>query len=455
MNQIDLGRYSDLHGEQVVLAHLFQGVLVDDLTNRVEPHMFFNDLNRALFQLCLDHVMGLGRGQMDANAVVDRLRMEKKLAPDIQEFINGLRTYDLRQAPAIDYLVNTLSGFSKRRRLIVSLQTNLGRAMAEQIPLSEIVAETEEDLLNIDHQGKDKIEVVLPKDILVRRERGLIERIQTTPVFSGWDGFDKLLSVGFAPTKLSIIAGRTSMGKSFFKTNLLINMARAGVGIINICPEQGFDSEHDRLDSIMTGIHLRTLSKIRDLQPDDAKFQKLKNISETISKEWNYACVPTRGITVNGVRSAIHRARRGGLNPQVVFVDLFDRLEDVNVAENRTANISQKLGQIEKIAQEEKVHMCLLVQINRGTENRKDHRPGMGDLRDCGNFEQDADLILLLYREGYYNKDLEDNILDVEIAKQRDGTSGVVYQFMITSKETLSIAPMGEKRKLEQGNAGQ
>jgi replicative DNA helicase len=106
------------------------------------------------------------------------------------------------------------------------------------------------------------------------------------------------------------------------------------------------------------------------------------------------------------------------------------------------------LGEIERIAEEEKGHICLLVQINRSVESKKDKRPTISELRDCGNFEQDADMVFLLYREGYYDDNVDDNILEVKLAKQRDGMSNIWFQFLIADKQTLKLVPMGEKEKL-------
>jgi replicative DNA helicase len=312
----------------------------------------------------------------------------------------------------------------------------------------KLISDAEEDIVNIDEVGKSKLELIGKSNLVARRQEGLKTRYYSKPIFSGWDGFDNLLSNGFVPGKLSVVAGRTSMGKSMFKSNMTISMCNTGVGVLNICPEQGFDSEHDRIDAIKTGKHLKVISRLRELKLGDPTFEMLKDSSQKIVDTWNYVCVPTRSITVAGVRSAIRRSRRMGTEINMVFIDLFDRLKDVNVAADRTGQISVKLGQLEQIADEEQVHICILVQINRAPEGRRDKRPTLADLRDCGSYEQDADIVFLLYREGYYNKDLPDNIMEVNIAKQRDGPSAV-FEFAIMSKEALQISPMGEKRMVD------
>ena len=437
------------------MCHLLRDHAVDEITNWGDGGMFYNPATRKLFELAKEQAMTVGKGHVYWQDVLEALKVQGKHTPQIQEFITSLHDADLAGAPSLDYIFDTLKKHTIRRQTILHLHNSYCQALDAKSDVETVVAETEEALLNIDRQARGKIEVVLPEALVERRKSGLVNRMNTRPVFTGWAEFDKYLNHGFSPGKLSIIAGRTSMGKSFFKTNLIINMANAKVGVLNICPEQGFDSEHDRIDAIMTGVHLRMMTRVREMQATEShKLQVLKKNSERIAREWNYACVPTRGITVAGVQAAIRRSKRGGVCPQVVFIDLFDRLDDVNVARDRAGTMSAKLNQVEKISQEEGVHICLLVQVNRGPEGRKEKRPEMSDLRDCGNFEQDADLIFLLYREGYYNNAIEDNLLEVEVAKQRDGVAGICFQFGIADKHTLSIFPLGEKRRAQETEGG-
>jgi replicative DNA helicase len=435
--------FTYLDGEETIIIHLLQNLNVDEITSKCEEDFFSDLFLKNMYKICFDYSIGTGKGTVDFNAVCQIVRSMGKTDDHIN-YLSELYGEDVLSKPSITYVLEQLLLLSKRRKLIFNLQNQLIRASNPTNDVDAVLSETEETISNIDVKNKS-LEVVLPRNLLERRYKGLEERYNTTGIYTGWEDFDKHLSVGFAPTKVSVVAGRTAMGKSFFKTNIIINMCRNGVGVLNVCPEQGFDSEHDRIDSIMTGRHLKSIIKIQGVKEDDEIWALLKHNSEKISREWNYACCPSRSITTSGVRSAIKRAKRAGVPINIVFIDLFDRLEDVNVVSERTSTFSSKLGQIEKIASEENVHICLLVQVGRKPEERKDKRPILSDLRECGNFEQDADLVLLLYREGYYDKDLNDDMLDVEIAKQRDGPSGVTYRFMIIDKQTLAIAPIGIK----------
>lgn len=443
---IDTTKFSDATAEKVVLAYLLQNQKIDDITSSCTDISFSEEFHQILFRVCRDYSTGTGRGCVDFPAVCDEISRAYpvKFNDDAKEYVGELHTRNLGECPALEYVLKRLEELQIRRQYIRSMWNNLKAAQDEREDIHAILNRTDEDIGQIEGVGHKKVEIVFPDEIMRRRLLGLQERYGREPIYTFWEDFDKHLSGGFIPGKLTIVAGRTSMGKSLFKTNLITSMGPHGVGIMNICPEQGFDSEHDRIDAVQSGVALRDIIRIREMAEDDPRISYLKESSERVSS-WNYTCVPSRNITVAGISMAIRRAKRRGNTPQVVFVDLFDSLADVAVAKEKTPTIGAKLKQVMRIADEEHVHLILLVQVSRKTEDRRDNRPTMSDLKDCGNFEQDADNVFLLYREGYYNQDVEDNVLDVNIAKQRDGVRNIVYQFAILDQKTLAIAPIGKK----------
>jgi len=451
-NIIDLQQYSYPQGEEAVLTTLLRNQHVDSITNQCQEHFFFNNLHKRAFIKAKEYAYDIGKGCVNYLAVRNMLQADGTGTNAIS-YLDSIMNKDSQELPALDYSLERLKTLSTRRNLLSALQEKMVQAQDMSKDITELVSDTENTVASIG-LGTNNLTVISGKDLVTKRYEGIHERYYTKPVFTGWDGFDEYLSVGFAPGKLSIIAGRTSMGKSFFKSNLIINMCNNGVGVVNVCPEQGLLSEHNRIDAIMTGVHLKKITRINELEIGDPTFAMLKKNVEKIAHTWNYAAVPDRDISVAGIRASIRQARRLGKNPQIVFIDLFDRLSDVNVGKDRVANMSRKLGQIEQIADQENVHMCLLVQVNRGPEKRPDKRPSLSELRECGHFEQDADLVFLLYREGYYSKDPDvvDNTLDVQIAKQRDGIMGIIYQFFILDTHTLQIAPSGVR--VETPNTG-
>lgn len=426
------------------MAHILQNAQIDHITSNIDSWHFSNEFIKNVFTISYDYLTGVGKGVVNFNSVLDILTQKNKARPDNINYLKGLHTKPLNSFPALDYVIENIKSMAIRRRLILITNRSLQAAMNEGEDVHKSLIDLEDDLFSIEKRI-GALEVFMGTQILTRRYEGIDARYKSKGVYTGWPHLDQRLSVGFAPGKMSIIAGRTSMGKSLYKTNVIINQCKQGVGVLNICPEQGFDSEHDRIDAVLSGVHLRAISRLREWPRNDEKFQLLKN-STIQTCGWNYACVPTRDITLAGIRTAIRRVKRMGMPVDIVYIDLFDRLQDVNVAKDRTGTISVKLNELLRVGEEEQVHFAPLVQVNRSPEGRRDKRPTLGDLRDCGNYEQDADNVFLLFREGYYDDTLDDNVLDVTIAKQRDGVRGVTIQFLIMDKQTLAISPIGEKR---------
>ena len=443
----ELSNYTYNYGEDVVIAMLMKNIDVDTIVLKCQSHFFFSENRRQLFQMCSEYVVGAGRGEVHPEAIIEMLNAMGKLDNNKKKYIEGVKTVDHGGFPALAHVINKLEEMSTRRSLINTLTSKIEAAQDFTTDVTSVVSDIENEIGALSHRDKSQLEVITPDLLVARRWVGIKERFHSKGIYTGWEIIDKRLAVGFAHGKISVIGGRTSMGKSFFKTNLIESLCTQGVGVMNVCPEQGFDSEQDRLDAILTNIHLNAIVKLRDWKWDHPNFAMLKEASEKMAT-WYYTNVPNRRLSVAQIRTAIRKARAKGVAVDIVFIDLFDRLDDVNVAKDRAGTISVKLGEIERIAEEEKVHICLLVQMNRSTESKKNKRPVMSELRDCGNFEQDTDLILLLYREGYYDDTIDDNMLEVKIEKQRDGVANLWFQFMILDKQTLKIIPIGEKEKI-------
>jgi replicative DNA helicase len=437
--------------EECILHYVLHNKELDRITNSVSTWYFNNPTRKKAYFIAYDYIINQGRGLLNIPAYKDLLRIEGFRTEDI-DYIGNVFKANYSSFPELDYSIAVLRNLGRQRRFIETMSVLSKEAQKKDAPMDKILSDAEDTLFSIEKSDGAQLEVLIAnpekKTLEMMRKEALIAAYLSKGIYSGWTNMDARLSYGFAPSLTSIIAGRTSMGKSMFKTNLMIQMCLQGIGVMNICPEQGFHSEQNRMASVDTRIALRDMARIREWKKDDPRWQLLKANIQKI-EYWNYYVVPSRNITVAGVRNSIRRVRRAGKPVDVVFIDLFDRLKDVNVARDRTGTISVKLNEMALIAAEEKVHLCLLVQINRAPEGRRDKRPTLADLRDCGNYEQDSDLVFLLYRKGYYDRSQEDNILEVHLAKQRDGVSGIILQYLIVDKNTLSIIDSGERQFAE------
>ena len=354
----------------------------------------------------------------------------------------------------VEYHINIVKECANLRKIIIiGKEAEIrayGRGDSDDIS-SDVITK----LLSVDTSAG---ELITGEDIVTERRKGLIKLLKGFSWGTGYATLDKFLSFGFAPEQVSIIAARPSLGKSAFKENISLYQAGNGAKILQISPEQGFNREMHRFCSIDTQLPLQQLIKMRNwatvedgkiiAKTEDGK-RKLKIIKDH-AKRMQFLNMSFEGggiITLNRIRRLVLDAKnRNGLD--IVYIDLLDRVKEVNQELSKKAQaITKALGMLSNLAKEAEVHICALAQLNREVERRKIKRPMMSDLKDSGGFEEYADLIMGLYREGFYNEEIYDDEIEVIIMKQRDGAKATVK--MNWFKETITIADRDDEEEIE------
>ena len=243
-----------------------------------------------------------------------------------------------------------------------------------------------------------------------------------TGIATGFTELDRMTN-GLQNSDLIIIAGRPAMGKSSFAMNIAqyaalhdgrsvlvfsLEMSAPQLVMRMLCTEASVDSQ-----------------RIKEGLVDDADLGRLMTVMDPMSK----ACMfidDTGGVTVPDIRSRCRRLKaRKGLD--MVVIDYMQLIQGSGQrrSDNRQQEISDMTRQLKLLAKELDVPILLLAQLNRGPETRQDHTPMISDLRESGSIEQDADMVILLYRPAVYDE-TEDNMSQAIIAKHRHGPTGVV-----------------------------
>lgn len=245
-----------------------------------------------------------------------------------------------------------------------------------------------------------------------------------TGIPTGFRDLDKLLA-GLQRSDLLIVAARPSMGKTAFSLNLLAHAAvRAGAATAFFSLEMGREQVATRMltsESRVAGDRMRT----GQLRNDD--WQPLLQATETLDKASVYID-DTPGITVGEMRAKCRRLAGGPTGLDLVAVDYLQLM----TGEDRNASREQEISAISRglkgLAKELNIPVIALSQLNRGVEQRADKRPMMSDLRESGAIEQDADVIMFLYRDEYYNPGNPETqgMAEVLVRKQRNGSTGDV-----------------------------
>ena len=256
-----------------------------------------------------------------------------------------------------------------------------------------------------------------------RIEQLYASRNPITGLPTGFDDLDKK-TAGLQPSDLVIVAGRPSMGKTSFALNMVEHAVMEGEGaVLFFSLEMPAEQLVMRLLSSLGRID-QTRMRTGDMHEDDwPRFTGA--VSQLRDRELYIDDTPA--ITPNELRNRARRVAREAGNLGMIVVDYLQLMRGSGTPENRTNEISEISRSLKAIAKEMKCPLVALAQLNRGLEQRTDKRPVMADLRDSGAIEQDADVILFIYRDEVYHPESPDKgTAEIIIGKQRNGPIGKV-----------------------------
>ena len=297
-----------------------------------------------------------------------------------------------------------------------------GRSSADLLDFAETKVFAIAEQRTNKSEGPESISSVLEKTV------DRIEKLCNEPsggvtgVSTGFADLDKM-TAGMQPSDLIIIAARPSMGKTTFAMNLAENAA-----MTQDRPALVFSLEmpSDQLMMRMLAWLGRIdQTKIRTGQLDDEDWARLSSTMGLLLENGKMFIDDASGLTPTDVRSRARRIARdhGGLS--MIMIDYLQLMRVPALSENRTLEISEISRSLKALAKELKVPVIALSQLNRSLEQRSDKRPINSDLRESGAIEQDADLIMFIYRDEVYNDDSEHKgMAEIIIGKQRNGPIG-------------------------------
>ncbi len=311
------------------------------------------------------------------------------------------------------------------RKLINASTQTIQNCYDQTIEVSDILEKAEKAVFDVaqekDQRGLVPIENILMdsfeilQDLYMRKEK-------LTGLTTGFSDLDRKLG-GLQKTDLILIAPRPAMGKTAFSLNIAQNAAlrgKAKVAIFNL--EM---SKEQLIQRMIASISRVELTKLKNGSLDDEEWPQItQGIRMLQSAQIHVDDSP--GITVTELRSKCRRLKvEKGLD--LVLIDYLQLMENEGKVESRQQEISKISRSLKILAKELECPVIALSQLSRAPEARSDHRPMLSDLRESGAIEQDADLVMFLYRDDYYNKDSEQkNITEVIIAKHRHGEVGTI-----------------------------
>ena len=363
---------------------------------------------------------------VDLVTLQDRLK-EKDLPPEItsMEFVRDL----LNAVPTsanVRHYATIVSEKAVLRRLIKLSEEIENECYLNKEPVEVILEETEKRMFKLLQQRNSGDYVPIRQVVmntLENIERASKTKGNVTGLATGFTDLDYKTS-GFQPSDFILVAARPSMGKTAFVLNIAQYMAfkkDKAVAIFSL--ELSREQLMNRLFSMESKVDSQSL---RTGNLKDEEWSKLIE-SAGIIGESNLIIDDTPGISIAEMRSKCRKYKlEHGLD--IIIIDYLQLMTGSGRgSDSRQQEISDISRSLKALARELNVPVVALSQLSRAVEQRTDHRPMLSDLRESGAIEQDADVVMFIYRDDYYNKDSEDKgIAEIIIAKQRNGPIGTV-----------------------------
>lgn len=317
----------------------------------------------------------------------------------------------------IQHQMDVLAEYQKRKATEEVSNFLNDRNIKNFYELSDKLAELKQFSIIRQNETEDYIQTVI---------ENLFDDQPKELITTGFDGMDRFIQ-GFEKGQLNIIAARPSVGKTGFALNMMWNIARLGYSTSFFSLETSGEGIIRRIVSNISNVQLNLFKTPQNITNDDTT--KVLSGLDMISKQLdNFRIITKAGATPQDVRSdAINNRDR----KHVIFIDYLQLMESDVTYGDRQVEVSKISRDLKKIALETGCIIIALSQLSRGVEQRQNKRPMMSDLRESGAIEQDANMIMFLYRDDYYDRDEideENGISEVEciIAKNRDGQTGTV-----------------------------
>ena len=418
----------NIEAEQAVLgAMLIKKEAIIEVQEILRPDDFYREIHRIVYEAMV-------RLQNNDEAVDLVTLTEELRKTDMLDNVGGLGFITqlaniVGTAANVSYHAKIVKEKAELRNLINVATEIAGKAYEDSDEVENIMDEAEKKILAVaSRQGGGAFESM--KNIVMRT----FERINIlyeskgglTGISSGFKDLDKL-TAGLQKSDLILVAARPSMGKTAFTLNIASYVGLHGGSVAFFSLEMSKEQLMQRMLCSEGGIDA---SRLRTGQLDEVEWNKLVGVADKMSRAPIYID-DTAGITVMELRSKARRLKaEHGLDLIIIdYLQLMQGRASKN-SDNRQQEISEISRSLKALARELDVPVIALSQLSRSVESRQIKKPMLSDLRESGSLEQDADIVMFLYREDYYDKDTENkNITEIIVAKHRNGPVDSVQLF--------------------------
>lgn len=395
-----------------------------DVMEVVKPADFYDENHKEIFQAMIN--LNRKNAPVDALTVAEELKKRNSLEMvGGRAYIASLSSMTPTTSNAMEY-GRIVAEKASVRRLIETADDIVTKGYDGTMDANQMLDYAESGIFEIS-QARQKGQYSHIRDVLVEN-LAIIDRAEQmdgglTGITTGFSKLDEMTS-GMQKSDLIILAARPAMGKTAFALSLARNAAVKGKASVMIFSlEMAKEQLTQRLLSMESKVDLQTLKtgRLERRDWDDL------NVALDILSNSNIHIDDTAGISIMEMKSKCRRLKaEAGLD--LVIIDYLQLMNPEGKADSRTQEISVISRNLKLLARELDCPVLVLSQLSRAPEQRTDHRPMLSDLRESGSIEQDADIVIFLYRDEYYNKEDTEKPGECEVivAKHRSGPTGSV-----------------------------
>ncbi len=408
--------------ESVLGAIMLSAEAANLVMDKLEPDDFYVPAHQAIFEAIVD--LYNANQPIDALTVSDALHRKGELdriggAGYLSDVMDAVPT-----ASNIEYYAAIVEEHGLRRRLIQAGGVLGDLAVMTDEQISVVLDQAEQTVLRIAERRVG--DGLVPMSPLLHGALETIEEMEArgselTGLATGFRDLDKKLG-GLQPANLVVVASRPSMGKSTLVSNIATNVAMTGGTVAIFSLEM---SREEIVQRLLCSTGRVDSMKLRTGQLGPQLWQKVVHAASKMYQIPVYIDDSPQ-LTVTDIRAKSRRLRRAhGL--QLIIIDYLQLMQG-SARENRQQEIAEISRSLKNLARELDVPILAVSQLNRSLESREDKRPRLGDLRESGAIEQDADIVMFIYRHEYYHPEAQDTkgLAEVIVAKHRSGSTGIV-----------------------------
>ena len=403
----------------LMLGRENDGEVISRVAEQLKPEEFYREENRCIYRAIV--TLNTAGVVPDVLTIADELTRTGELKKVRRDYLFALIDYEFTTL-RVDKYVKTIKETAQRRELV---------RIGEE--LSYLAGDETKDIKEVisTHEGKLTLATVQEPatstdltSLLETTWREAVQRRSTGGQLLGAStGLIQLdrLTCGLKKTDLLVLAARPSMGKTALAMNIALNAAReVPVGIFSL--EMSAGQLGQRILSMTSGVNI---SAIATGDFDDTDQENMLTELAALAGNRKHVEIIDDTLTLSELRMRARRLKRK-YDVGLIVIDYIQLIiGDKTYKGNRVQEVSDISRQLKAMAKELNVPVLALSQLNRGAEQRADKRPLLSDLRESGSIEQDADIVMFIYRDAYYNEETErQNVAEIHVAKNRNGATG-------------------------------